>query len=42
MSRGLNKKEAEKLLLNGMFIGTLDICFDEKEKLKEKLKANWR
>lgn len=41
-SRGLSKKEASSLLINGMLIGTLDLCFDEKEKLKEKLRVDWR
>lgn len=37
MSRGLSKIEAMKLLISGMLIGTLDICFNEKEKLKIRL-----
>ena len=41
-SRGLSKKEASNLLIRGMLIGTLDLCFDEKEKLKDKLNTNWR
>lgn len=40
MSRGLSKKDALKLLLNGLLIGTLDICFEEKEMLKKKI-INW-
>ena len=41
-SRGLNRRDCEDLLINGLIIGTLDICFDEKEKLKNKLKEEWR
>lgn len=41
-SRGLNRKDSEDLLINGLLIGMLDICFDEKEKLKKKLKEEWR
>ncbi len=37
MSRGLSKKEARKLLLTGMLVGTLDICFEEKEQLNKEL-----
>lgn len=42
MSRGLIKKDAMNLLISGMLIGTLKLCFDEKEKLKEKLEKEWR
>ncbi len=42
MSRGLNKKESMNLLINGLLIGTLDICFNEKELLKKKLNNEWR
>lgn len=42
MSRGLNKKEAMNLLINGLLIGTLDVCFNEKEDLKKKLNDEWR
>ena len=42
MSRGLDKKTSEKLLLNGLLIGTLEICFEEKEMLKEKFENDWR
>ena len=41
-SRGLNRRDCEDLLINGLIIGTLDICFDEKERLKKKLKKEWR
>lgn len=41
-SRGLKKNDAENLLLNGMLIGTLDVCFEEKENLKKKLNEEWR
>lgn len=41
-SRGLREKEAERLLLNGMLIGSLEICFEEKENLKKKLGIDWR
>lgn len=37
MSRGLSRNEASNLLINGSLIGILDLCFDEKEKLKIKL-----
>ena len=37
MSRGLTKKKARDLLLNGLLIGELDLCFEEKERLKEKI-----
>ena len=37
MSRGLDRNEASNLLIIGSLIGILDICFDEKEKLKKKL-----
>lgn len=37
MSRGLSRSEASNLLINGSLIGVLDVCFDEKEKLKERL-----
>lgn len=37
MSRGLKRDEASKLLINGSLVGVLDLCFDEKEKLKKKL-----
>ena len=36
-SRGLTKEKAEKLLLDGMLVGTLDICYEEKESLKKKI-----
>ncbi len=42
MSRGLNKKQAKELLTKGLLIGTLDLCFDEKEMLKKKLDDDWR
>lgn len=42
MSRGLKKEEAENLLLNGMLVGTLDVCFEEKENLKKKFNDEWR
>lgn len=42
MSRGLNKKEARNLLINGFLIGALDVCFNEKEELKKKLNDEWR
>lgn len=42
MSRGLSKKEASNLLINGLLIGTLDVCFNEKENLKKKLNDEWR
>lgn len=42
MSRGLSKKKAENLLLNGILIGTLDIYFEEREKLKKKYETDWR
>lgn len=42
MSRGLRKIEAENLLINGLLIGVLDICFNEKENLKKKLNEDWR
>ena len=38
MSRGLSKKEARTLLLNGLLIGTLDIDDEEKDTLREKIK----
>ena len=41
-SRGLCMKDATSLLLDGMLIGTLKVCFEEKKLLKEKLKRNWR
>lgn len=42
MSRGLSKQEAMNLLINGLLIGTLDVCFNEKENLKKKLNDDWR
>ena len=42
MSRGLNRDEASKLLIDGLLIGTLDIDFDEKEMIKAKLNDEWR
>lgn len=36
-SRGLTKKEAQNLLINGLLIGTLDISSLEKEMLKDKI-----
>lgn len=41
-SRGLSKKEASNLLLDGFLIGVLKINNEEKELLKDKLKTNWR
>lgn len=42
MSRGLSESEARNLLINGLLIGTLDVCFNEKEILKKKLNEEWR
>lgn len=42
MSRGLTLLEAKKLLIEGLLIGTLDVCFNEKEILKKKLSEEWR
>lgn len=42
MSRGLNVDKAKNLLINGLLIGCLDICFNEKENLKKKLNDEWR
>ncbi len=42
MSRGLNKEESINLLINGLLIGTLDICFNEREILRKKLNEEWR
>lgn len=42
MSRGLNRNEASKLLIDGLLIGTLDIDFEEKEMIKAKLNDEWR
>lgn len=42
MSRGLSSLDAKNLLINGLLIGTLDICFNEKENLKKKLNDEWR
>ena len=42
MSRGLSKKEASDLLIRGLLIGTLDVCFNEKEILNKKLNEEWR
>lgn len=42
MSRGLSKDEAKNLLISGLLIGTLDVCFNEKENLKKKLNDEWR
>lgn len=42
MSRRLRKEDAMNLLINGLLIGTLDVCFNEKEILKKKLNENWR
>ena len=36
MSRGLSKKEASNLLINGLLFGQLSICFNEKEDLKKR------
>lgn len=41
-SRGLSVNEAKNLLLNGLLIGSLDVCFNEKENLKKKLNSEWR
>lgn len=42
MSRGLKEEDAEKLLMNGLLVGVLDICFNEKEDLRKKLNEDWR
>lgn len=42
MSRGLSKNEAKNLLISGLLIGILDVCFNEKENLKKKLNDEWR
>ena len=42
MSRGLSKKDATNLLIDGLLIGTLDVCFNEKEILKKKFEKEWR
>lgn len=42
MSRGLTLMESKILLINGLLIGTLDVCFNEKENLRKKLKEEWR
>lgn len=42
MSRGLTLIESKVLLINGLLIGTLDVCFNEKENLGKKLKEEWR
>lgn len=41
-SRGLTNKQAKNLLINGMLIGNLDVCFNEKETLKKRLNEEWR
>ena len=41
-SRGLSKNEAKNLLISGLLIGILDVCFNEKENLKKKLNDEWR
>ena len=41
-TRGIKKKDAYNLLLNGFLIGKLDISVEEKENLKEKLNSKWR
>ncbi len=42
MSRGLNIEEARNLLISGLLIGTLNVCFNEKENLNKKLNEEWR
>lgn len=42
MSRGLTLMESKILLINGLLIGTLDVCFNEKENLRKELKEKWR
>ncbi len=42
MSRGLTITKAKALLTNGILIGTLDVCFNEKEILRKKLEKEWR
>ena len=41
-TRGIKKKDAYNLLLEGFLIGKLDVSSSEKEYLKEKLNRNWR
>ena len=41
-TRGIKKKDAYNLLLEGFLIGKLDISSSEKDYLKEKLNRNWR
>ena len=41
-SRGIKKKDAYNLLLNGFLIGKLNISEEEKDNLKEKLNNKWR
>lgn len=41
-SRGLNDDDAKNLLINGLLVGTLDVCFNEREILKNKLNEEWR
>lgn len=42
MTRGLNELDAKNLLISGMLIGSLDVCFEEKEKLRKKFNEEWR
>lgn len=42
MTRGINEVDAKYLLIKGLLIGTLDVCFNEKEILREKFETDWR
>lgn len=42
MTRGISKKQAYTLLLEGLLIGLMNVSDEEKEDLKEKLNEKWR
>lgn len=42
MTRGINEKDAKDSLIKGLLIGTLDVCFNEKEIIKKKYETDWR
>ena len=41
-SRGIKKKDAYRLLLNGFLIGKMKITTEEKEFLQDKINNDWR
>lgn len=42
MSRGLSKTTSQNLLITGMLVGSLALCYEEKEMIRKKISQEWR